>query len=247
MKEKVYYIYMTTNLINNKKYIGQHKGYIDDNYLGSGTTITKAIQKYGRENFSKTIIEICSPSNIDEREKYWIKKYNAVEDKNFYNNQEGGTGGDGWRACQNWMKNNPSKAKQIYKANGENLQKWVKANPELSKQNTEIMLSAAREWQKNNPDKVKQHMKQVNKKKIQWQKEHPDEYKKQVDAWRRAGSEANSQKILCITTNKIFSSISEAARFYNTYQTNISKVLSGERKSAGRDPETGKKLFWKKL
>jgi len=34
-----------------------------------------------------------------------------VEDKNFYNNQEGGTGGDGWRACQNWMKNNPSKAK----------------------------------------------------------------------------------------------------------------------------------------
>ena len=33
---KHFYIYITTNLINNKKYIGQHYGELDDSYLGSG-------------------------------------------------------------------------------------------------------------------------------------------------------------------------------------------------------------------
>lgn len=55
-----YYIYMTTNLINGKKYIGQHKGKVNDSYLGSGTTITKAIQKYGKENFKKDILCMCA-------------------------------------------------------------------------------------------------------------------------------------------------------------------------------------------
>lgn len=38
---KKYYIYLTTNLINNKKYVGQHYGEINDNYIGSGNTLKK--------------------------------------------------------------------------------------------------------------------------------------------------------------------------------------------------------------
>ena len=34
-----HYIYLTTNLINGKKYIGKHFGAIDDSYLGSGTLL----------------------------------------------------------------------------------------------------------------------------------------------------------------------------------------------------------------
>lgn len=36
-----------------------------------------------------------------------------------------------------------------------------------------------------------------------------------------------------------------AARYYGVPQSNISKCLKGERKSAGVDPDTGEKLFWK--
>lgn len=43
-----FYIYLTTNLVNGKQYIGQHKGELNDSYFGSGTNITKALIKYGR-------------------------------------------------------------------------------------------------------------------------------------------------------------------------------------------------------
>lgn len=52
------YIYMTTNLINGKKYIGKHKGELNDSYLGSGTLLLRAIKKYGKENFKKEILYI---------------------------------------------------------------------------------------------------------------------------------------------------------------------------------------------
>ena len=60
---KKYYIYLTTNHINGKKYIGKHYGELDDAYLGSGINIQAAIKKYGIENFSKEILYI---SNSEE-------------------------------------------------------------------------------------------------------------------------------------------------------------------------------------
>ena len=58
-------IYMTTNKINNKIYIGMHSTYnLNDNYLGSGHALESAIKKYGRNNFKKDIIHFCY--SIDE-------------------------------------------------------------------------------------------------------------------------------------------------------------------------------------
>jgi group I intron endonuclease len=86
-------IYLTTNLINGKKYIGQDS-YNNPNYLGSGFLLKKAIAKYGIENFKKEILEECqNKEELDSREKYWIKIYNAVKNETFYNISDGGQGG----------------------------------------------------------------------------------------------------------------------------------------------------------
>ena len=56
------FIYITTNLINGMKYVGQ-KQYDKygrwKSYLGSGIYLKRAINKYGEENFTREIIEEC--------------------------------------------------------------------------------------------------------------------------------------------------------------------------------------------
>ena len=95
---KVYYIYCISNLINNKTYIGQHKtDNLNDKYMGSGLCITSAIKKYGKENFSKTILAIAGcKENADILEKVFIKIYREMG-KAEYNLANGGTGGQDGR------------------------------------------------------------------------------------------------------------------------------------------------------
>jgi len=94
-KFKKYFIYITTNNINGMKYIGKHYGYIYDTYLGSGKVLKRAIEKYGKENFSREIIEFNNSEDENcEREKYYIALYDATTNPLFYNIHEGGKGGN---------------------------------------------------------------------------------------------------------------------------------------------------------
>jgi len=86
-------IYKTTNLVNNKIYIGQSKKN-NPNYYGSGILIKKAIKKYGKDNFKKEILCFCeSPNDLNEQEKFWIKKFNSTDLKFGYNIEKGGADG----------------------------------------------------------------------------------------------------------------------------------------------------------
>jgi len=87
-------VYETINKINGKRYIGKDK-HNDLKYLGSGKLLQKAIKKYGKENFVKTILEYCSSeAELAEKERHWIQITNAQTSKLYYNIGEGGVGGD---------------------------------------------------------------------------------------------------------------------------------------------------------
>lgn len=91
------YIYKITNLINGKIYIGKRQSAtFDSHYWGSGTHITRAIKKYGKENFDREIIEWCqSLEEIVSREMYWIAKLDAQNPDVGYNLSKGGLGSAG--------------------------------------------------------------------------------------------------------------------------------------------------------
>lgn len=90
--KKFHITYITTNLVNNKQYVGDHStNNINDSYLGSGTLVLKAIKKYGRENFKREIIQICESKEeaFNLQEKY-IKEYNTLYPAGYNISPKGG-------------------------------------------------------------------------------------------------------------------------------------------------------------
>lgn len=91
------FIYLTTNNVNGMQYIGQRKYHPDNSksdqeYLGSGTRLKEAFIEFGKDKFSKIILEECkTQEDLNNAEIKWIAKYNAVRDPKFYNISSGGS------------------------------------------------------------------------------------------------------------------------------------------------------------
>lgn len=87
-------IYKITNIVTGKIYIGKDEASRAD-YYGSGKLLRRSIEKYGKENHTKEILEEVSDRMLlREREKYWIKQYNTTDRTIGYNISKGGDGGD---------------------------------------------------------------------------------------------------------------------------------------------------------
>jgi len=81
------FIYITTNIINGKKYIGQ-KMFRErwEHYIGSGVYFLRAVKKYGKENFIREIIAIAySKEELDQLEIEFINNHDAVNSEDYYN------------------------------------------------------------------------------------------------------------------------------------------------------------------
>ena len=95
-KKKFYFLYQTTNLINSKIYIGMHTTFnLNDGYLGSGKIIKRAIEKYGRENFKRNILFLCSSKEelVSLEKKYVTEDFLSENKDRIYNLTRGGGGG----------------------------------------------------------------------------------------------------------------------------------------------------------
>lgn len=90
-KLKYHYIYQTKNLINDKTYIGRHStNNLNDGYVGSGTMLKRAINKYGKENF--VCIPMCYFDTYEEavEEEKFLVTLEYCKDPNNYNIVQGG-------------------------------------------------------------------------------------------------------------------------------------------------------------
>ena len=75
--EKKYFLYRTTNIKNNKFYIGVHETFnIDDGYLGSGKKFKNSLYYHGKENFKREILEY-----FDDRKSMYDKEKEIVNEE----------------------------------------------------------------------------------------------------------------------------------------------------------------------
>ena len=89
-----YYLYEIKNTVNNKIYVGVHQTKdINDGYMGSGTVINKAYEKYGKEMFVKTILEYFDTREDMIRREKEIVNEDFLSRDDIYNVRRGGTGG----------------------------------------------------------------------------------------------------------------------------------------------------------
>lgn len=92
------YIYKITNLINGYAYIGQTIQKLTDRWAAhcrkgsskaeANMVVKKAIQKYGKQNFTFEVLEECEKDLLDSREQYYIELYSTYV--NGYNSTKGG-------------------------------------------------------------------------------------------------------------------------------------------------------------
>lgn len=109
-------IYLWTNLVNGKKYVGQttcfHRRMKTYRYTYPNAYMEHAVKKHGVDNFDITILERDVPlDKLDEREQYWLDYYQSYDADKGYNickvagTTEGVTHTEEW--CQKhseWLK-----------------------------------------------------------------------------------------------------------------------------------------------
>ena len=83
-------IYLWTNLVNGKKYVGQttcfHRRMKTYRYTYPNAYMEHAVNKHGLDNFDITILERDVPlDKLDEREQYWLDYYQSYDLDKGYN------------------------------------------------------------------------------------------------------------------------------------------------------------------
>lgn len=256
-----HYVYEITNLINGKKYIGKRSCHCDiskDRYMGSGYALKEAINKYGINNFKKEIIFICKTDDeAYKKEAYYIQIKNATNDKMYYNLCGGGRGvGSGENNPRYGKKLTEEHKKILLMSNvnrvvpeetrkkmsnywkgrriGEKNTFYGKKHTEESKMKMKIKASN-RILSEDTKIKISEALK--GEKSPMYGVPKTDDIKRKIGESRKGklvgGENPWSKKVLCVTTNEVFESMSDASRKYNVDVSNITACCKGRRKTAG--------------
>lgn len=95
MEKVKYVVYETRNRINHKRYIGVHKCVdYDEPYLGSGTILKRAIAKYGKDAFSRSILHVYDNADDAYAKEAELVGDAVIESEEYYNVATGGMRGN---------------------------------------------------------------------------------------------------------------------------------------------------------
>lgn len=116
VKDPYGFVYITTNLMNGHRYLGQktfNKGW--ENYLGSGTLFKRALKKYGKENFKQNIIDIAySEDELNQKEYDYSVFFDVVQSNDWYNLVFGGGSTSGYRFSEEQKMEFSKRAKERF-------------------------------------------------------------------------------------------------------------------------------------
>ena len=247
-----HYVYEITNLINGKKYIGKrscHCPIEEDKYMGSGKLLKKAIDKYGKENFKKDILQICENEEMAyEWEKVYIEQAKAYKNDKYYNISTGGDGFSSYDIKKLWEDD-------IYKANMckkfKNRKHSDKTKEKMSiahkgKKLTEEHKEKLRISCKNRVNRECSEETRMKISEAKKGKKHSEETKRKMSEarkgkkhyWSNKDSYVNSKackKVILLNNLQVFNSLSEGAKFTNQKTRScIMMVCKGKRKTAGK-------------
>ena len=211
----MYCIYMHKNKVNGKIYIGQtcQKPEKRWNY-GHGykgcPRFYSAILHYGWDNFEHIILE----DNLTQEDANLKEKY-YIEKYQALDSNKGYNLIDGGNSLVNYWKDEKHREEQSKRK-----KQYFLNNPDKKEKNDEHLKNIAIKSAKQRSLKMR------------------DNYFNGQGLYSL--NEKRKRKILCVETNEIFNSLSEASRKYNISVGNISSVINGKRKTAG-------KFHWKKV
>ena len=181
-----YLIYEIRNNKNGKVYIGKHKTKdINDNYMGSGKLIKRSIEKYGIENFTKTILfELETEQEMNEKEAEIVNEEFARCESN-YNLMVGGQGGNTSKFIDYEKR---SKNEDWLLATLENSEKGIEAIKWLYKNDKEWLDKKTSKFSSS----IKEYYENGGKNGF-FGKQHSEEFKEKMKGHTRQKGEKNSQ------------------------------------------------------
>ena len=155
-----HYIYKITNSVNGKIYIGAHTGSEDDDYLGSGKLIQRALKKYGREVFSKEVLEYFSTAEEMFRRESEIITEEFLLRQDIYNVAPGGSGGSISSNRKSFVGPHTEATKEKISRSRTGNSVSDETKKRLSENN----------WAKKNPEAQRLHAKYAASKRVHWSK-----------------------------------------------------------------------------
>lgn len=243
--KKKWIVYIHTNKINDKKYIGQTSQSLEDRSGSNGIGYKKsphfwrAIQKYGWDNFEHEVVAFeLEKSEANKLEKKLIKEFKTQDSQYGYNLTVGGDGVVGWKPSNEWRKKNSKRNK------GENNPMYGKHHTEQTKQKQRLAKQGKYNGEKNPMYGVHRY----GKDSPNYGKVMSNEQKEKI---RRARKEkysgmnnSNCKPIFCIELNRIFWGIKQACNEFGFLSSGISNCLRKIYSYSGRHPLTEEKLHW---